>query len=317
MDYGSERSTPLVECRRVMKTYRSVGLRGSQEVCALRGVSLTIGEGTIVGLIGPNGAGKTTFLSLLAGLIHPTGGRIRVAGHPPRSMEARRLLGYIPEFPVFLAGYSARAVLHYHASFHGLPRREIDLETERLLQQVKLEEVACRAVGGFSQGMRQRLALAVALINKPRLLLLDEPSNGLDPIGVIELRRILTELRLSGATVIISSHRLSELEKLTSDYLFLDKGSIVRFGDRTPSEQSRCLWVECLRGGPDVTDALAAPHRLLETSETRIRIAVGGMEDIPEVVRSLAEAGVLITAVGLETEDVEQAFVRLCQERVS
>jgi ABC-2 type transport system ATP-binding protein len=157
----------------------------------------------------------------------------------------------------------------------------------------------------------------VALINKPRLLLLDEPSNGLDPIGVIELRRILTELRLSGATVIISSHRLSELEKLTSDYLFLDKGSIVRFGDQTPSEQSRCLWVECLRGGPDVTDALAAPHRLLETSETRIRIAVGGMEDIPEVVRSLAEAGVLITAVGLETEDVEQAFVRLCQERVS
>jgi ABC-type multidrug transport system ATPase subunit len=117
--------------------------------------------------------------------------------------------------------------------------------------------------------------------------------------------------------VIISSHRLGELEKLTSDYLFLDKGRIVRFGDEVPSGQGRCLWVECLRGGTDVTEAAVVPHRLLETSETRIRIAVGSVEEVPRVVRSLAEAGVLITAVGLETEDVEQAFVRLCQERAS
>ena len=317
MDHGSDKAVPVVECRDVAKTYRSVWTGRSQAVCALRDVSLQVGAGTIVGLIGPNGAGKTTFLSLIAGLIHPTGGRIRVGGYPPRSIEARRLLGYVPESPVFLARYSARAVLRYHAALHGLSRRDIGTETDRLLQQVKLEEYARRAVGGFSQGMRQRLALAVALINQPKLLLLDEPSNGLDPIGVIELRRVLTELRQSGATVIVSSHRLGELEKLTSDYVFLDRGRIVRFGDEATSGQGRCLRVECLPGAVDITEASVAPHRLLELSKTRISIAVSGIEDVPEVVGGLVKTGVRITAVGLETEDVEQAFVRLCQERAS
>jgi len=317
MDCASNTMTPLIECRKVTKTYRSVWTGRSQAVCALRDVSLEVGTGTIVGLIGPNGAGKTTFLSLISGLIHPSEGHIRVGGHPARSVQARRLLAYVPESPVFLARYSARAVLRYHAALHGLSRREIGAETERLLQQVKLEEYARRTVGGFSQGMRQRLALAVALINKPKLLLLDEPSNGLDPIGVIELRRVLTELGQSGATVVVSSHRLGELEKMTSDYIFLDKGRIVRFGEETASEQGRCLRVECLPGEVAITEELVTPHRLLETSETRIRIAVHGIEDVPEVVRRVVEAGTRITSVALETEDMEQAFVRLCQERAS
>jgi ABC-2 type transport system ATP-binding protein len=254
---------------------------------------------------------------LIAGLIHPTEGSICVGGYPPRSIQARRLLGYVPETPVFLARYSARAVLRYHAALGGLSRRDIGVEVERLLQQVKLEEYARRRVGGFSQGMRQRLALAVALINSPRLLLLDEPSNGLDPIGVIELRRILTELRQAGATVVVSSHRLGELEKLTSDYIFLDRGRIVRFGDDAVSQQGRCLRVQFLPGTAEVTEVLVAPYRLLEASPTQIRLAVGSIEDVPEVVACLVKAGVRVTSAGLETEDVEQAFVRLCQERAS
>ena len=317
MDRDREQTTSVVECRDVVKTYQSLWVGRSQAVRALQNVSLKINAGTIVGLIGPNGAGKTTFLSLIAGLIHPTEGSIRVGGHPPRSIQARRLLGYVPEAPVFLARYSARAVLRYHAALGGLSRRDIGVEVERLLRQVKLEEYARRRVGGFSQGMRQRLALAVALINKPRLLLLDEPSNGLDPIGVIELRRILTELRQAGATVVVSSHRLGELEKLTSDYIFLDRGRIVRFGDDAVSQQGRCLRVEFLPGTAEVTEALVAPYRLLEASPTQIRLAVGSIEDVPEVVACLVKAGVRVTSVGLETEDVEQAFVRLCQERAS
>ncbi len=317
MDCASNTTTPLIECRQVTKTYRSVWTGRSQSVCALRDISLQVDKGTIVGLIGPNGAGKTTFLSLIAGLIHPSAGHIRVGGHPPRSVQARRLLAYVPESPVFLARYSARAVLCYHAALHGLSRGEIETETERLLQQVKLEEYARRRVGGFSQGMRQRLALAVALINKPKLLLLDEPSNGLDPIGVIELRRVLTELRQSGATVVVSSHRLGELEKMTSDYIFLDKGRIVRFGEETASPHGASLRVDLLPGAMDLTDESITPYRLLEVSQRRVRIAVDGIEDVPGVVRRLVEAGAHIIAVGLETEDVEQAFVRLCQERAS
>jgi len=317
MDRCGNIAVPVVECRQVTKTYSSVWAGRSRAVCALRSASLRVDEGAILGLIGPNGAGKTTFLSLMAGLLWPTEGLIRICGHPARSLQAKRHLGYVPESPAFLACYSARAVLRYHAALHGLSRRDVAIETDRLLEQVKLQECAKRAVGGFSLGMRQRLALAVALINRPRLLLLDEPSNGLDPIGVIELRRVLSELRQSGATVIISSHRLGELEKLTSDYVFLDKGRIVRFSDEASPAQDKYLCVQLLPGGANITDASVVPHRLIELSQTQAKIAVSGIEDVPDVVRRLVTAGASVAGVHLETEDVEQTFVRLCQERAS
>jgi ABC-2 type transport system ATP-binding protein len=186
------------------------------------------------------------------------------------------------------------------------------------LEQVKLAEYAQRSVGGFSQGMRQRLALAVALIDQPRLLLLDEPSNGLDPIGVIELRRVLSDLQQAGATVIISSHRLSELEKLTQDYVFLDRGRIVQLGGDTDNRaRTRRLRIEYLDSDIEVTETLLAPYQLLEVSGTRLIVGVSGTEDTPEVVRRLVEAGIRLTCVNLESEDIEQTFVRLCQERTS
>jgi len=182
---------------------------------------------------------------------------------------------------------------------------------------LRMEEYADRAVGGFSLGMRQRLALAVALLDRPRLLLLDEPSNGLDPIGVIELRRILTDVRQSGATVIISSHRLGELEKLTSDYVFLHQGRIVKFGGETPAGRVERLHVEFLPGGPPVEEETLAPYKPLEISETSLTVAVDGVQDVPKVVSALVKAGARITAVALEKQDVEQTFVRLYEERAS
>jgi ABC-2 type transport system ATP-binding protein len=314
---GASETVPVIECRAVTKVYRGAGIGRKAPVRALDEVSLRVGSGTIVGLIGPNGAGKTTVLSLIAGLIFPTRGSIRVCGHPARSLEARRSLGYVPESPAFLSCYTARAVLQHHAALHGLSRQAIVAETDRLLAQLRLEEYADRAVGGFSLGMRQRLALAVALLDNPRLLLLDEPSNGLDPIGVIELRRILTEIRQAGATVIISSHRLGELERLTSDYVFLHQGRIVKFGGGAPAGQTRRLQVELLSDGGVLEDESVIPYRLLERSETRLVIAVDGVQDVPDVVNSLVRAGARITAVALERQDVERTFVRLYQEGVS
>jgi len=314
MSGDESQTSPVVECRDLTKVYAGTKAGRRASVRALDGVSLRVGSGTIIGLIGPNGAGKTTFLSLIAGLIHPTQGVLRVCGHPPRSLEARRSLGYVPESPVFLARYSARAVLMYHASLHGLSKQAVVTETERVLTQLRLDEYADRAVGGFSQGMRQRLALAVALLNHPQLLLLDEPSNGLDPIGVVELRRVLLDVRQSGATVIISSHRLGELEKLTSEYVFLYRGRIVTFGGGAPVGQLARLRIEFLPGGPDVKEQALAPHSVLEKSETRLIVSVNGIEDVPQVVRSLVTAGAQIGGVALEPQDIEQTFMRLCRE---
>jgi ABC-2 type transport system ATP-binding protein len=313
---GSENETvPVIECREVTKVYQSMKAGRRSSVCALDKVSLRVGSGTIIGLIGPNGAGKTTFLSLIAGLIFPTQGFIRVCGHPARSLEARRSLGYIPESPVFLSCYSARAVLEYHAALHGLSRQAIAAETDRLLAQLRLEEYADRAVGGFSLGMRQRLALAVALLDHPRLLLLDEPSNGLDPIGVIELRRVLLDVQQSGATILISSHRLGELEKLTSDYVFLHQGRIVEFGGEVPAGQMGRLHIEFLPGSLLLAEETLTPYRPLERSEAGLVVGVAGVQDVPQVVSSLVRAGAQITSVALETQDIEQTFVRLYQER--
>ncbi len=312
---GEREKVAVIECSEVTKVYKGTGAGRKAPVRALDSVSLRVGSGTIVGLIGPNGAGKTTFLSLVAGLILPTSGAIRVCGHPPRSLDARRSLGYVPESPAFLPRYSARAILKHHAALHGLSRGDIADEAERLLIQLRLEEYADRAAGGFSQGMRQRLALAIALLDHPRLLLLDEPSNGLDPIGVIELRRVLTEVRESGATIIISSHRLGELEKLTSEYVFLHQGRIVTFGGETTVGQMARLRIEFLPGSPVIREEALAAYRLLERSETRMIVGVNGIEEIPGVVSSLVRSGAHITGVALDPQDIEQSFVRLCHER--
>jgi ABC-2 type transport system ATP-binding protein len=313
---GSENeAVPVIECREVTKVYQGMKAGRRAAVRALDKVSLRVGGGTIIGLIGPNGAGKTTFLSLIAGLIFPTQGFIRVCGRPARSLEARRSLGYIPESPVFLSRYSARAVLEYHAALHGLSRQAISAEVDRLLAQLRLQEYADRAVGGFSLGMRQRLALAVALLDHPRLLLLDEPSNGLDPIGVIELRRVLLDVQQAGATIVISSHRLGELEKLTSDYVFLHQGRIVEFGGEVPAGQMGRLHIEFLPGSPPLAEEMLTPYRPLERSQAGWVVGVAGVQDVPHVVSSLVKAGAQITSVALETQDIEQTFVRLYQER--
>jgi len=315
MNASENETVPIIECREVTKVYQGMKAGHRVSVRALDKVSLQVGSGTIIGLIGPNGAGKTTFLSLIAGLIFPTQGFIRVCGHPARSLEARRSLGYIPESPVFLSRYSARAVLEYHAALHGLSRHAIRAETERLLTQLRLEEYADRAVGGFSLGMRQRLALAVALLDHPRLLLLDEPSNGLDPIGVIDLRKVLLDVQQAGATIIISSHRLGELERLTCDYVFLYQGRIVQFGGEVPAGQIGRLHIDFLPGSPPIAQEMLTPYRPLEKSEAGLVVGVAGVQDVPQVVNSLVKAGAQITSVALETQDIEQTFVRLYQER--
>ena len=192
---NDNKQTAVVKCKQLTKVYKSLWIGHSKAVCALKNISLSVNKGQIVGLIGPNGAGKTTLLNMIAGLIFPTEGCLTVCGHPARSIKARYSLGYMPEHPSFLGRYSARAVLKYHGALLGLSRKAISLQTDKSIQRLQLQEFANRPCSGFSQGMKQRLALAIALMNDPRVLLLDEPSTGLDPIGIIQLRDLLKQLR--------------------------------------------------------------------------------------------------------------------------
>jgi ABC-2 type transport system ATP-binding protein len=305
----------VVECRRLTKVYEKLLPHSTKAVCALKDVSLSVHRGQIVGLIGPNGAGKSTLLNLIAGLILPTEGNLTVCGHPARSVQAHRGLGYMPEHSVFIGGYSAKATLRYHAALLGLSRQAIAAQVDESVEQLRMQDFANRPCSDFSQGMRQRLALAIAIMSHPQVLLLDEPSNGLDPIGIVQLRDLLKQLRDSGATIIISSHRLGELEKLTGDYLFMHRGQVISFADKLAASQAGRLRVELVSGGPRIAEKLLPASKVLSASDTELVIGLSDPAEVPDIVCDLAKGGARITGVLLQSEDIEEVFLRLCNER--
>jgi Cu-processing system ATP-binding protein len=197
-------------------------------VQALRDVSFELRPGRLSALVGHNGAGKTTLIKLMLGLIHPGDGEIRVLGQDPAAGEfsARRQLGYLPENVAFNAALTGRETLAFYARL-----KQIKPATGwPLLERVGLADAADRRVGTYSKGMRQRLGLAQALLGRPRVLLLDEPTSGLDPALRQTFYEILQELRDDGATVLISSHALNELEDRAEHVLIMNRGILVAQG---------------------------------------------------------------------------------------
>jgi ABC-2 type transport system ATP-binding protein len=192
-------------------------------------LSFTASEGEIVGLLGPNGAGKTTIVRLLSTVLAPTSGSFSVAGIPgERPLEIRRRVGVLPEssgYPGYLTG---EAYLRYHGRLFGLPRRAAADTAARLLSEVGLAERARSRISTYSRGMRQRLGIARALVNNPAVVLLDEPTLGLDPAGQRQVLRIVRDIAVrGGATVMLSSHILSEIEQTCTRVLILDHGRMI------------------------------------------------------------------------------------------
>ena len=195
---------------------------------AVRDISLALAPGEITALVGHNGAGKTTLLKLILGLVHPTGGSIRVLGDNPAAGEfaARSRVGYLPENVSFNAALTGREIL----SFYARLKREPVVEALGLLDLVGIETAATRRVGTYSKGMRQRLGLAQALIGDPQLLLLDEPTTGLDPALRLSFYEIVQSLRDRGATVVLSSHALAELGEQADRVIIMSRGAMVANG---------------------------------------------------------------------------------------
>lgn len=195
---------------------------------AVRGVSFALPPGETVALVGHNGAGKTTLIKLMLGLIHPSEGEVKILGEHPAAGEfaARRRLGYLPENVSFNAALTGRELLSFYARLKG----ESPVRAMALLDRVGLTAVAGRRVGTYSKGMRQRLGLAQALIGEPALLLLDEPTTGLDPALRQSFYEIVQELRDRGATVVLSSHALTELEERADRVVIMNRGQMVANG---------------------------------------------------------------------------------------
>jgi len=200
------------------------------DVEALHELSLSVAGRQIVGFLGPNGAGKTTTIHALLGFIQPSAGSARIFGEDIRKSIARRRIGYLPELPDFYKFLTGRELLRTAGRLFGLPRAMLNERIPALLEQVGLTDAADRRIGTYSRGMMQRIGVAQALVNDPDLVILDEPTGGLDPLGRMAIRGLIGGLRDAGKTVFFSSHELSEVELVCDRVAILANGRLAAEG---------------------------------------------------------------------------------------
>lgn len=206
----SPRDEAVIQCVGLSKVFRDFWMRN--RVRAVDAVDLTINRGEVFGLLGPNGSGKTTTIKLILGLLHPTAGRVIALGKRPDNVAVKKLIGYLPEESYLYRFLSARETLDYYARLFCLDAAQRRQRADMLLQMVGLDAVQHRPVGEYSKGMQRRIGLAQALINDPQLLILDEPTAGLDPIGTRQIKDLIRELARRGKTVLLCSHLLADVE---------------------------------------------------------------------------------------------------------
>ena len=220
-------SAPAILIEHARKGYKQAS-SGRRD--AVADVSLSVSCGAIHGLLGPNGAGKTTTLKMLLGLVRPNGGRFEILGAPARARGTRARVGFLPEQPYFPQQLTAAEALALYGRLAGLSRAQIAEQTADLLPRVGLDGQNKTLLSKFSRGMLQRLGLAAALLGKPEVLVLDEPASGLDPVGQRDVRNLMMGLKAEGATILLSSHQLSEVETVSDEVTILHQGLVAARG---------------------------------------------------------------------------------------
>lgn len=296
----------VIEARQITKKYRSVP--------ALNQVNLGVQPGSIYGLIGDNGAGKSTFLKLLAGHIFPTAGELRLFGQFAEQELRRyqRQMGAMIEQPGFFPNLTVEDTLEYYRIQRGIPGRE---KVEEVLKLTDIQEKRRAKCKKLSMGQKQRLGLAIAMIGEPRLLVLDEPINGLDPSGIIEFRALLLRLnREKNLTILLSSHILSELQQTATVFGFLNKGKLL---EEISSEklQEKCAdYLDISVTDPEEYAALLAKHFPEEPfqvlPERTIRI-LKCLREPEEYSRLAAENGLYIRGLELRRASLEEYYMNL------
>lgn len=298
--------------------------RGKNALRAVDGVALKVERGEVFGFLGPNGAGKTSTIRMLTGIARPTEGRALILGDEisPKHQEAKRRIGYMPEMPGFYPAMRAIDHLVFWADFYHIPRGEARSRGLELLNAMGLGEHAGRKAKDFSHGMKMRLALAGALLNDPEVLILDEPSGGLDPEGTLFFRKLIEEQRRKGRTIFLSSHLLPEIQLICTRVGILNRGKMVAvdtvevLARKVTASAPVRVHVECpplspeqakaVEALPGVTGLTAHPSGIVVTA------AAGTPVGAP-LNRTLLAAGVEVQAFYPIIPNLEEVFLSLIQ----
>jgi len=288
--------------------------RRFEALVAVDDVDLRVPRGSVYGFLGPNGAGKTTTIRMLLALIRPHAGGVYLFGRPLRKyrIELMRRVGALVETPALYPHLTGRENLELTRRLVGVRRGQI----ERALATVRLRDIADRRVKGYSTGMRQRLALALALLNDPELLILDEPTNGLDPAGIREMRELIPRLpKEHGVTVFLSSHMLSEVEQVATHIGIVGRGRLLFQG--TPAELQAQLEdrVAVVVDRPDeALQVLARAGWTVGRNGTNyLQVVVNGRSDVTLINAQLVEQGVNVFHLALERPSLEDIFLELTE----
>ena len=309
----------MIEVSHLSKSY------GSR--LAVQDLSFTVPDGQIYGLLGPNGAGKSTIMNILTGYLAPTEGEVKVAGFrlPEQAQQAKACVGYLPEQPPLYPEMTVQEYLDFVAELKGVKHAQRKQQVLAAARRTGLEEVLPRVIRSLSKGYRQRVGIAQALLGRPQLIILDEPTVGLDPAQVIEIRNLIRELDRAH-TVILSSHILSEVQAVCQQVLILSKGRLVAVG--SPEELGETLnpgsrLRATAQGEPDTV--LAAVRSVPGICKVELESAADGQvtftaesEDAADrraaVSRALTEAGCTVLALAAENRSLEEVFLALTEK---
>ncbi|MBI5431203.1 MAG: ABC transporter ATP-binding protein [Planctomycetes bacterium] len=300
-------SATMIEVRDLTKTYGGGLFKKGYR--ALDGVSISVGPGSVFGLLGPNGAGKTTLVKILLGLAHKSSGDAQLFGEPVGTAEPRARVGYLPEahrLPLYLSG---RQVLELFGQMCGRDLDWVKARVPALLELVDMTGAADRKVREYSKGMQQRIGLAQALIHDPELVILDEPTDGVDPVGRAAIREVVLDLKRAGKTIFINSHLLMEVELVCDRVVIMDKGRIVKQGtiqELTP--RTGRVRLELSPVPANLEHVLAGLGSNLVKSEHGCELQANDNE-IDQAVDRLRAAGISIRGLEARRMNLEQAFI--------
>lgn len=300
----------MIELRGVTKSYRSEFLRRRRPV--LRGVDLDVRRGETYALLGANGEGKTTTMKIVLDLIRPDGGEVFVDGLPASDPKARRRVAFLPEHPYFFPHLTGEELVVYYARLSGLGPREAAEKAGRWLDRVRMGGARHRKVRTYSKGMLQRVGFAQALVADPELLVLDEPLCGLDPVGRKEMRELIVELKGRGATILLTSHILEDVERLSDRAGFLLDGVIRR---EVEGGEAKRLEVRVAGLDPErVRRGEIEAERIVRSGE-HLLVSLGNEEELPRLGESLRARGGRIVKVEPKRESLEEIFIEHVRAR--